>query len=1345
MWGSACHGSGNSAGSEPEVTRPETETGYNTFGDVVAERDANGNVTRYECDGAGRQVSETRPDYTLPGADEPITATSTTSYDEAGRVVAETDAAGHETTYGYDELGNQRRVTDPPSLSGQAGGTTIATYTPTGLRRMVSDQLGAQTYATYDQLGRQITETVVEREPTERYLTTEFTYDELGNPASETDPLGRTTTLEHNVEGNPVSITDPAGVETTASYDAAGRPVETHDPAGVTTRLEYDAAGRVLEESDTDSNGEVLAGRSFGYDAAGNRTSETDELGATTSYEFDAHDNLRSVTRPVDGDSSIVTSYGYDAAGNITRATDGNGNTTEFTVNSWGLPESTIEPATEQTPDAADRTYTVSYDARGDVATLAKPGGVEISNTYDPLGNLLTRTATGAKAVTPDREFTYDDAGRRTRVAAPGEDNVYSYDDRGNLLSAEGPSGTTEFSWGDDGRLVQATTEAGTGEYGYDAAGRLSTATDPVSGATASYGYDDAGRVSTVDYGGVSRSYDYDESGRLVQDAFATDDGEIGSIAYGYDDADRLTSKTTSGVAGAAQNTYTYDQTGRLSSWNDGESTVDYTWDDAGNLVGRGDETAVFNERNQLLEHGSTQYSYTARGTLTERVEDGQSTDVEFNAFDELVADGGTSYTYDGLGRLIDRDGRGLSYVGASLDVASDGVGTYSYTPGGRLLGAGSGSGAGLGWSDRHTDLVGVIDPAGGELAGSRSFDPFGEVTAADGVQPDVGFQGQFTDPDSGSVHMGSRWYQPGTSTFASRDQAGLDPRDVGNANRYAYAGGSPLSRIDPQGYFWGKVKSAAKSAAKGALNVAKEVSGYNDIKGCIGGSLSSCAWAVAGFTPVGKIAKGIKVGYKGARKLTKSGSSRSYSRLGSTRTWSSTTTRTRSTRATRSTRSVVRSTGRGVVRGAARGVARRAVVSGAGGAVSRGSSAAARAAAEAAREAARLAARRARVKKDAMTYASRPSTSPRVSPSVQRRLDRLNDQPAVDLGTLGRGADDVASGGDAARFVPEQVGRGGRGASGLTSPGPRSSGAPSTSPPQRPDTGLPSSRGSSSGRSCVPNSFVPGTEVTMADGSTRAIEEVEPGDRVVAVDPESGERGAREVIDTITGDGHKTLVEVTVTTDDAGAGDAGDGGSSSVVATAGHPFWVDDRGRWVDAGDLEAGDELRTSGGELVEISGVESTRRVQRVHNLSVDGIHTYHVALDAEADLDAELDLLVHNTNPGCGPDDEYVNLASDSRTRHILDGDEFGGGHMSPGKPGKSIFPQDWSREKIMHNISDVATDPASSWQQQTGAVGARFTRKGKPVRFEVGGRRDGVNIEVIVEPDGEGIVTGYPVW
>jgi hypothetical protein len=48
------------------------------------------------------------------------------------------------------------------------------------------------------------------------------------------------------------------------------------------------------------------------------------------------------------------------------------------------------------------------------------------------------------------------------------------------------------------------------------------------------------------------------------------------------------------------------------------------------------------------------------------------------------------------------------------------------------------------------------------------------------------------------------------------------------------------------------------------------------------------------------------------------------------------------------------------------------------------------------------------------------------------------------------------------------------------------------------------------------------------------------------------------------------------------------------------------------------------------------------------------------------------------------------------KHILDGDKSGGGHRpGTGNPGKSEFPQGWSDERILGEISDVATDPSAT--------------------------------------------------
>ncbi|PPI39546.1 hypothetical protein C5D60_01030 [Rathayibacter toxicus] len=116
----------------------------------------------------------------------------------------------------------------------------------------------------------------------------------------------------------------------------------------------------------------------------------------------------------------------------------------------------------------------------------------------------------------------------------------------------------------------------------------------------------------------------------------------------------------------------------------------------------------------------------------------------------------------------------------------------------------------------------------------------------------------------------------------------------------------------------------------------------------------------------------------------------------------------------------------------------------------------------------------------------------------------------------------------------------------------------------------------------------------------------------------------------------------------------------------------------------------------------------------------------------------------------PTPQYVNLASTERTEHILDGElrndgTWSGGHRAPAKPGKTEFPKDWSGEKIMHHISDIATDPTLTWIPRYPGVVGNFTKKGLPVRFIIEGEREGVKIRVIIEPPGKGIITGFPIF
>ncbi|MFD5574992.1 polymorphic toxin-type HINT domain-containing protein, partial [Streptomyces cadmiisoli] len=165
------------------------------------------------------------------------------------------------------------------------------------------------------------------------------------------------------------------------------------------------------------------------------------------------------------------------------------------------------------------------------------------------------------------------------------------------------------------------------------------------------------------------------------------------------------------------------------------------------------------------------------------------------------------------------------------------------------------------------------------------------------------------------------------------------------------------------------------------------------------------------------------------------------------------------------------------------------------------------------------------------------------------------------------------------------------------------------------------SNGGSSGSDSCsIANSFVPGTKVLMADGSTKPIEKVKGGDKVIATDDKTGETRVETVTAEIKGNGLKHLVTVTIDTD----GKAGTS-TAEVTATDGHPFWVPELAKWIDATDLTPGQWLRTGAGTLVQISAVKRwTSTSATVHNLTVSNAHTYYVLAGA-------VPVLVHNSNP------------------------------------------------------------------------------------------------------------------
>ncbi len=223
---------------------------------------------------------------------------------------------------------------------------------------------------------------------------------------------------------------------------------------------------------------------------------------------------------------------------------------------------------------------------------------------------------------------------------------------------------------------------------------------------------------------------------------------------------------------GAGNNSYEYDKAGRLTAWTGPAGRVEYEWDDGGNRTRAGSKTATFDERNRLLADGDNTYAYTARGTLRSRTSSGLVEEYAFDAFDRLIAAEDQSYAYDGLNRVVSRNGMAFTYAGLGDEVVADGVEHFARGPAGELLATSRGGTDRLSLTDAHGDAAAAFDPANTSLTtlnDSTAYDPFGKKIGGVGNTGNLGFQGDWTDPDTGQVDMGARWYNPGTGTFTSR------------------------------------------------------------------------------------------------------------------------------------------------------------------------------------------------------------------------------------------------------------------------------------------------------------------------------------------------------------------------------------------------------------------------------------------------------------------------------------------------------------------------------------------------------------------------------------------------
>jgi RHS repeat-associated protein len=485
-----------------------------------------GLITETNYDSLGRMVLIVHRSPNLIAID----STSTT-YNDAGEVVATTDARGNTSTFTYDLAG--QRLTSTDALEN----ITTNTYDPNGWLLSTKDASNQTTTFTYDVLGR-VTQTTT--------LTgiSSTVYDLLGRAISKTDQAGRKTSMVYDIMNRLMSVTDAGGFTTSYTYDELGQKITQTDANGHVTRFSYDNMGRLIGRMLP--MGQVA---SSGYRADGSMATHTDFNGHTTTYNYAPSGRLLSKV----GWNGEAIAYTYTADGLVASKTRNGTITTSYTYDLFGRMTSVTSPA---------GTIGYSYDVAGNRTSMVLPSGT-VGYEYDALNRVSAVIHPGGARTT----YTYNAVGNRlSKVLPNGVTTTYGYDASNRLTSVANSVGSS-FTYVLDAsgkRLSVTDSVRGTTIYGYDLLGRLVSETSPTSSIT--FTYDVVGNRLSKTVNGASVSYTYNANDQMLNEGtktFAYDANGNTITANGqtltYDFEDHLIS--TSG-GGSGSTSYIYDADG---------------------------------------------------------------------------------------------------------------------------------------------------------------------------------------------------------------------------------------------------------------------------------------------------------------------------------------------------------------------------------------------------------------------------------------------------------------------------------------------------------------------------------------------------------------------------------------------------------------------------------------------------------------------------------------------------------------------------------------------------------------------------------------------------------------
>ncbi len=795
------------------VTKDGASERYDTAGRLLSETDSAGRPMGYAYDTRGQLSSVTGP----------FGHSLTIAY-SSGRIRTITDPSGQVITYSYDaNTNNLTMVAYPddtaklyhyenPAFHYDTSGKAISTEHAGGVQHFrfsydsdtqttVTDAAGTPEVMTFaTNLG---VKNLVSQVNQGDGGTLTQVFDASNNLTCRKDEAGRVTTYTYNATNQKVSMTEGLGGDCatptatsatrTTVYQYASPALDlptviqspsVHSGQSKTVTIEYGDGAHpslptsIMQSGYMPTGATVSRTVTLSYNDAGQVSaidgSRTDVNDVTTLAHYDCITGggcgqLRAVTNAL---GQVTTFDSYDANGRLLQTTDPNGLVTSYLYDARGR----VTRITQTPPGGAERVTQYTYNAAGDVTSVALPDGRSLTYTYDA-ARLLTRvtdnlgnhvsygydargnrtqeyTYDASNALVRSIDTAYDLRNRVSQINAAGSLTQRFHDAAGNLISQADPNNNP------------ATT------HGYDALNRLIQTVDALSGVTG-YGYDANDRIQQVTApNAATTQYVYDGLGNLLQEISP----DRGTLSYAYDSAGNV--KTLTDARGITAS-YTYDALNRLTAidYPGTHEDVAFIYDSCANGVGR-----LCRVQDQT---GTTDHAYDPFGNITQQIKT------------ELGVSYTTAYTYDAGDRIITMtypDGRLVAYardalgrisqVSTTSDETTTIVDNITYRADGLVTGQTFGNG--LGETREYdqqgrllTQFLGSADTrlygydANGNLitkqtlpeVASYTYDPLDRLTAETRTNGTVENVGYAYDPNGNRLRANAESYTYASST----------------------------------------------------------------------------------------------------------------------------------------------------------------------------------------------------------------------------------------------------------------------------------------------------------------------------------------------------------------------------------------------------------------------------------------------------------------------------------------------------------------------------------------------------------------------------------------------------